>query len=256
MELIERQHAVKFDTEVKKGLQRKLQVEQDQKAKFQAIVAANQDSFNANMIAEMPRCVATGQNMFHLTMVEEQAIVDNLAGSERWFTEYFQKLKNDVFSCKGGGAMDNVDFKDYEQILSAVQPNDNETPTPVMPLLLDVCKEAMESSEQLQLSAKPGRIVKLVCAAKNLLASLEKCHAMIMAQRHIGVGPFADHLVKDERDLGKVIEICQRFKALGFAPVSKGSQFCEVFTTIEQLMVLVGGFTSAFGPLASIEGCL
>lgn len=129
----------------------------------------------------------------------------------------------------------------------------------MMPLLLDVCREAMASSEQLEQSAKPGRVVKLVCAAKNLLTSLEKCHAMITAQREIGVGAFADHVVKDEvkeRDLGKVIEICQRFKALGFAPVGKGSQFCEVFATIEQLMALVGGFTAAFGPLASIEGCL
>lgn len=48
-------------------------------------------------------------------------------------------------------------------------------------LLLDVCKEAMASSVTLSQTMKSGRHVRLVCAASNLLRSLEKCYAMIMA---------------------------------------------------------------------------
>lgn len=107
-------YTVRFDDETKSKLRKKLKVETDQKAKFQAIVANNQDSFNANMIAEMQKCVMMAQNNFKVSMTEEQSIVDNLEVSEKWFTEYFQKLKNDVFAAKGGGAMDRVDFKDYE----------------------------------------------------------------------------------------------------------------------------------------------
>lgn len=124
MEVVERQHsgkyepdliiAVRFDEETKLMLKEKVKVESDQKAKFQAIVANNKDSFNANMIAEMQRCVQAAQNTYGVSMAEEQSIVDNLDVSEKWFTEYFQKLKNGVFAAKGGGAMDRVDFKDYE----------------------------------------------------------------------------------------------------------------------------------------------
>lgn len=101
---------------------------------------------------------------------------------------------------------------------------------------------------------KSGRQVRLVCAANNLLCSMEKCHAMIMAQRTLGIGPLA--LKQDERDLGKVIEICQRFKSLSFASRGEESQFSEVFTAVEQLTTLVEGFTATFGPLTSVEGCL
>lgn len=112
----------------------------------------------------------------------------------------------------------------------------------------------MESSVSLSQSVKSGRQVKLVCAAKNLLTSLEKCHAMIMAQRNLGIGPFA--LKQEERDLGKVIEICQRFKSLNFVTSDKDSQFSDVFAAIEQLTTLVESFIATFGPLTSVEGCL
>lgn len=114
MEVVERKHSVRFDDETRTMLGEKVKAESAQKAKFQAIVASNQDSFNANMIAEMRRCVEAAQNTFGVSMADEQTIVDNLEISEKWFTEHFQKLKNEVFAAKGGGAMDRVDFKDYE----------------------------------------------------------------------------------------------------------------------------------------------
>ena len=63
--------AVRFGEETKVMLKEKVKVESDQKAKFEAIVANNQDSFNANMIAEMRKCVQTAQNNYGVSMAEE-----------------------------------------------------------------------------------------------------------------------------------------------------------------------------------------